>query len=261
METGMDSFISEIEKEVRICGQRMREARCGEGDIGVKGKADFVTKYDRMNQEYLAERLPRLLPGSVFVGEEEDIHASIAEGFAFIVDPIDGTTNFIRDYQASALSVGVTKDGAPYAGVVYNPYLDEMFTAQIGKGAYLNGQPIHVSDRDLGNSIVVFGTALYYRDLADEVFSMAKRYFDKSLDIRRSGSAAIDLCNVAAGRTEIFFESKLSPWDYAAGLVIVSEAGGAVVDYEKKRPSLSEKSAIFAANHRILDAIDDIRNP
>lgn len=144
------------------------------------------------------------MPEAVFVGEEEDIHASIAKGYAFIVDPIDGTTNFIKDYHVSAISVGLALDGERYMGVVYNPYLNELFTAVKGQGAYLNGVPIHVSSQPLENGVVLFGTAPYYEELNQKSFEMAYDYFKRSLDVRRSGSAALDLCSVAAGRAELF---------------------------------------------------------
>ena len=184
----------------------------------------------------------------MFVGEEEDVHASVKDGYAFIVDPIDGTTNFIKDYHASAISVGLTKDGERYMGVVYNPYLDEMFTAVRGQGAFLNGRPIQVSNQPLENGIVIFGTAPYYEDLAKKSFDMAYQYFCKALDVRRSGSAAIDLCNVAAGRAELFFELRLSPWDYAAGSLIVEEAGGVVTRIDGGEITLNEGCGVLATN-------------
>ena len=247
----MESWISQIEKELRECGQILLHAdRSGVGIDEKAGHANFVTTYDKMIQERLADRLPRILPGAVFVGEEEDIHASIARGYAFIVDPIDGTTNFIKDYHCSCISVGVAKDGEPYAGVVYNPYLDEMFTAQTGCGAYLNGKPIHVSDKPLSQGIVLLGSAPYYEELNEETFRLAWKYFREALDLRRSGSAAIDLCSIAAGRAELYFELKLSPWDYAAGMVMVREAGGRVTTIDGGPVTLDRPCAILATNER-----------
>ena len=143
-----------------------------------------------------------------------------------IVDPIDGTTNFIKDYHTSCISVGIINDGIKAAGVVYNPYLNEMYYAIKGEGAFLNDKRIHVSDEPLSNGIVLFGTSPYYEELNEKSFEMAFDYFKKALDIRRSGSAAIDLCSIAAGRAEVYFELRLSPWDYAAASLILTEAGG-----------------------------------
>lgn len=243
------TLIEKIADAVRECGEIMLHAdRTGNYVDEKGGHANFVTIYDKKVQEELKKRLFEILPEAVFVGEEEDIHASIKKGLAFIVDPIDGTTNFIKDYNISAISVGLTNDGQPYMGVVYNPYLDEMFTAEKGKGAFLNGKPIHVSKQPLSNGIVLFGTAPYYENLTKKSFQMAYDYFKKALDVRRSGSAALDLCTIAAGRAELFFELQLSPWDYAAGTLIVKEAGGIVTTVEGTTITLDKPCSILASN-------------
>ena len=234
---------------VRECGGIILNADREQSIVDEKaGHANFVTTYDKMIQAKLKEELLALLPEAVFVGEEEDTHASIKEGYAFIVDPIDGTTNFIRDYHTSAVSVGLAKDGAPYMGVVYNPYLGEMFTAVKGQGAYLNGKPIHVSANPLQNGIVIFGTATYYEELAERTFALAYDFYRKSLDVRRSGSSAIDLCSIAAGRAEFFFELRLCSWDYAAGSLIVTEAGGRVTTADGEELPFGESSSVMATN-------------
>jgi Archaeal fructose-1,6-bisphosphatase and related enzymes of inositol monophosphatase family len=244
-----EQLLKEIIAAVRTCGTIILNADRTKSGIDEKaGHANFVTAYDKKVQEELQKKLLAILPEAVFVGEEEDVHASVADGYAFIVDPIDGTTNFIKDYHASAISVGLTKDGERYMGVVYNPYLDEMFTAVRGQGAFLNGRPIQVSNQPLENGIVIFGTAPYYEDLAKKSFDMAYQYFCKALDVRRSGSAAIDLCNVAAGRAELFFELRLSPWDYAAGSLIVEEAGGVVTRIDGGEITLNEGCGVLATN-------------
>ena len=245
----MDQLLEQITEVVRACGNLIRNAQRSEEMIDEKtGHANFVTTYDKMVQEELQKRLLQILPEAVFVGEEEDIHASIEKGYAFIVDPIDGTTNFIKDYHTSAISVGLTRDAEPYMGVVYNPYLDEMYAAQKGKGAYCNGRPIHVSKEPLSKGIVIFGTAPYYKELNEPSFRMAYEYFQKALDIRRSGSAALDLCCIAAGRAELFFELRLSPWDYAAASLIVTEAGGVVTTCEGNPITLDAPCSVKARN-------------
>lgn len=243
------TLLEKIADAVRECGEIMLKADRSGNYIDEKGgHANFVTVYDKKVQTELKERLFEILPEAVFVGEEDDMHASINKGLAFIVDPIDGTTNFIKDYNTSAISVGLTNDGQPYMGVVYNPYLNEMFTAEKGKGAYLNGKQIQVSKQPLSNGIVLFGTAPYYEALSKKSFQMAYDYFKKALDVRRSGSAALDLCTIAAGRAELFFELKLSPWDYAAGSLIVKEAGGIVTTVEGTTITLDKPCSILATN-------------
>lgn len=148
----------------------------------------------------------------------------------------------------SAISVGLALDGERYMGVVYNPYLDEMFTAVRGQGAFLNGMPIHVSPEPLENGVVLFGTAPYYEELNQKSFELAYDYFKRSLDVRRSGSAALDLCSVAAGRAELFFELRLCPWDFAAGSLIVEEAGGKVTTVEGAQLTLEAPCSLLATN-------------
>lgn len=193
------------------------------------GHANFVTNYDSRMQADLFGRLGQILPEAGFMGEEDDASSSFTDkGWLFIVDPIDGTTNFIRQNHMSSISVGLLKDGESVLGVIYNPYRKELFYAEKDKGAFCNGVPIHVSEEPLENSILLFGTSPYYEELAARSFDIASYYFGKCLDLRRSGSSAIDLCDIACGRAELFFELKLSPWDYAAGSLIVKEAGGCV---------------------------------
>lgn len=247
----MKETIKKIEKVARECGEIILSADRNKADINEKtGNADLVTKYDKMIQEKLKKDLLEILPEATFVGEEEDIHAAINSGYAFIVDPIDGTTNFIKDYHVSCVSIGIAKDGKPYAGVIYNPYLDEMFTAIKGQGAYLNEKKIMVSSKPLEKGIVLFGTSPYYEDLSKKSFEMAYDYFKHSLDIRRSGSAALDLCSIAAGRAELYFELRLSPWDYAAGSVIVTEAGGVITKVDGSEITLDKPCSILASNSK-----------
>lgn len=245
------SLVDKIADAVHDCGKIMLEAvRTSDMVDEKEGHANFVTTYDKKVQETLKEKLTEILPAAAFVGEEDDIHTSIQKGLAFIVDPIDGTTNFIKDYHVSAISVGLINDGRSYIGVVYNPYLDEMFTAERGKGAFLNGKPIHVSRNPLSEGIVLFGTAPYYEELSRKSFDLAYEYFRQALDIRRSGSAAIDLCSIAAGRAEVYFELRLSPWDYAAGSLIVEEAGGVVTTVDGGEITFERPCSVLAANGR-----------
>lgn len=242
-------LLEKIVDVARICGEVMLNAKRDDSMVDEKsGHANFVTIYDKKIQMMLQEKLLAILPEATFVGEEEDIHASIQKGYAFIVDPIDGTTNFIKDYQASCVSIGLTLDGQPYMGVVYNPYLDEMYSAIKGHGAHLNGKPIHVSNKPLSQGLILFGTSPYYEELHEKAFTMAYHYFKQAMDLRRSGSAAIDLCSVAAGRAELFFELLLSPWDFAAAGLICQEAGGVVTTCDREAFTLDRQCSILATN-------------
>ena len=245
-------LIEQIRQVMRECEQLMLQADRSRADVETKGRSNnLVTKYDKAVQEILKERLLELVPEAHFVGEEEDVHESIATGKAFIVDPIDGTTNFVKDYKASAISVAMTQDGAVELGLVYNPYLDEMFTAQRGKGAYCNGRPIHVSDQPLEAGLTLYGSSSYYPELIDDSFRLLRKAFDRSMDIRRSGSAALDLCSIAAGRAELYFELRLQPWDYAAGSLIVREAGGKISRVEGGDIDLTKACSVLATGSKV----------
>ena len=134
--------------------------------------ADLVTEYDLAVERFLKEKLPPLVPGSVFFGEEEAENADPSRGWAFIVDPIDGTTNFVRDLRQSAISVALARDGAVEYGVVYDLYKDELFSARRGGGAFLNGSPIHVSTRPLSQGVFGMGTAIYKREYLEPRYAI-----------------------------------------------------------------------------------------
>ena len=241
------TIIREINAAIRAAGDIILNAdRSTETVESKEGHANFVTSYDKAVQEMLKKRLLEILPEAVFVGEEEDVHAQIREGYSFIVDPIDGTTNFIRDMHCSTTSIGLLLDAEPVYAAIYNPYLDELYTAEKGEGAFLNGQPIHVSDKPLSESMILFGSSPYYPELSKNGFELLINLFSRALDVRRFGSAAYDLCMVAAGRAELFFEMQLSPWDYAAGSLIVSEAGGTVTQIDKSPLSFGHPCSVLA---------------
>ena len=253
----MDLLVDKIGQAVRECGQIILNAKRDAGMVDEKqGHANFVTVYDKLVQEKLKEKLIKILPDAVFVGEEDEVHESVKQGYAFIVDPIDGTTNFIKDYKLSTVSVALARDGKLWIGVVYNPYMDELFYAEEGQGAYLNGTQIHVSEEPLERGLVFFGTSPYYEELNRESFDFAYRYFQKAMDLRRSGSAAYDLCCLAAGRGELQFEFILCPWDFAAGAVILREAGGVITTIEGGEITLDEKCSILATNKRVREELN-----
>ena len=243
------TILNEIIVAAKECGQVMLQA--DRNNFGIKdkaGKANFVTAYDCKIQEMLQIKLAQILPEAEFLGEEEDCRINRKAEYIFVVDPIDGTTNFIKDYHMSCVSIGLIRNGKRYLGVVHNPYLDETFSAISGEGAYMNGNAIHVSSDDLENGVVLFGSSPYNTELAKASFELAYEYFQKCLDIRRSGSAALDLCSIASGRAELYFELILSPWDFADGALIVEEAGGIVTTVEGDTLLCLEKSSVLARN-------------
>ena len=190
------------------------------------GHRDVVTDYDRQVQNLLIERLSAVCPGARFFCEENDRHDDLHAEHLFIIDPIDGTMNFVHGLNHSCISVAYRHAGVLEAAAVCNPYVHELFTARRGGGAFLNGRPIHADPGPLSESLVCCGTAPYREDLTAETFRLMEKAYRASLDIRRQGSAELDLCSVAAGRAGAYCELSLSLWDYAAGALIVQEAGG-----------------------------------
>ncbi len=234
---------------IRQAGALLLSAHAKERDISSKeGKANFVTKYDIAVQQFLQQRLQAAFPSAAFLGEEGGASQLKKSGDTFIVDPIDGTTNFITDYRHSSISIGLARDGQMYAGAVYNPYLDEVFSAKKGEGAFLNGARICCGNRPLCEGTVGFGTSPYHPDLCDATFDLLKALYRASLDIRRSGSAALDICYAAAGRTALFFEMVLEPWDYAAASIIAAEAGGLCTQLDGSPITLEKGCSILAGN-------------
>ena len=190
-----------------------------------EGHANFVTNIDREVEEYLQKALLALVPGSRMIGEEQE-NDPLTDAPTWIVDPVDGTTNLIHDYRCSAVSIALCESKKPVIGLIWQPYMQEMFYAEAGNGATLNGHPIHVSDRSFDKALIAFGTSPYHTELAERSMRLALAYLHACADVRRSGSAAIDLAWLACGRHDAFFELNLKPWDYAAGSLIVREAGG-----------------------------------
>ena len=241
-------MIKKITEIVKEAGKIVLSAHNQENTITAKeGKKNFVTKYDVAVQEFLFRELGKAFPDAQFIGEEGENDFS-TDGLRFIIDPIDGTTNFMQDYRCSCISVALCNGNDVVVGVVYNPYTNEIFSAEKGKGAYLNDDRISVSERPLSDGLALFGTSPYHPENTDETFALLRKVFDLSRDIRRSGSAAFDICTVACGRCEVFFEKGLQPWDIAAGTLILKEAGGIALNYDGTEISFSTPNDVVFAN-------------
>lgn len=243
----MEALLAQIESIVREAGQRLLASR--DAVVEVKeGIGNFVTDQDVATQQFLYERLGALLPDAVFVGEEDQAKVETSRsGRCIVIDPIDGTANFIRGANYSAISVGLLLDGVPEIGVVFNPWSGELFKAQRGKGAFLNDKPIRVSGNPLSQGIVVIGFTSYARDLNEKQFRMFRGLFDRCQDLRCFGSAALDICGVACGRWEAFVELRLMPWDYAGAMCVLQEAGGILTNAEGNEIGFSGTTSVLAA--------------
>lgn len=222
--------------------------------VTVKGAADYVTKVDVAVQEFMREALAARTPEILLLAEEQENQNLNPEKSYWILDPIDGTTNLIHDYRMSAVSLGLYEQGQMTFGVVYNPFTEETFHAVRGQGAFLNGRPIRVSHREAFDTCVIaFGSSPYEKDKARWLFPIFQNVFEATADFRRSASAALDLCYVAAGRADGFFEYNLKPWDYAAGSLIVEEAGGRITGWDGQTLPYLQNSSILACTPEIYE--------
>lgn len=222
-----------------------------------EGDANYVTSTDIAAQKMILDRLAALLPQAHFFAEEQEEN-TLTPGDNWVVDPLDGTSNYMRGFCHSSVSIALVRDGEGVLGVVHNPYLQETFVGIRGQGAWRGDTPIHVSEDSLAQGLVLFGTSPYYREYADQTFETAKQIFLRCLDIRRGGSAALDLCYVAAGRCVGFYEQKLSPWDFAAGSVILEEAGGIILPLEGGPLRYGQAAGLLAANQTAFPELREI---
>lgn len=222
-----------------------------------EGHANFVTDMDVQVQRMLMEELSVLLPGAAFICEEKE-NEKLSDGETWIVDPIDGTTNLIHHYRHSAISTALMKNREPVLACVYNPFTEELFSAEKGRGAWLNGKRITVSQRSLDKALIGFGTAPYYEELNRATMRIVYRFLREAGDLRRSGSAALDLAYVACGRTDAFFELRLKPWDVAAGALLVTEAGGVFCMPLTGRVDFDLSTAVVASNPECLEGVQRI---
>ncbi len=247
------SHIVELVKEAKkfVVSNKLKS------EVKMKGNADFVTAVDISISNFLKKKLWEINPEIGFFSEEES--GELSEK-CWILDPIDGTTNLVYGYNMSSISLALYDSGKIVFGVVYNPFNDECFTAEAGKGAFLNGRPICTSKRELHESIIEFGAGSTRKGDADESFELGKAIFKQCVDIRRICSSALALCFIAAGRIDGYFESRLKPWDYAAGGLIISEAGGETSAYDGEALPFDRPSTIIASNGVIHSKLREIIN-
>ena len=247
-------FHIDINQLSQLCrqGGELLYDKEGSSHIRKKGRSDYVTQVDMAVQNFFAQELPKHWPQIQFMSEEKSNEDLDPNAPMWVLDPVDGTCNLIHDLRLSAISLALVEGGMVTLGIVYHPYTGELFHAIRGQGAYLNGTPIHVSDQEeLADSLVAIGTSPYHKEWAEENFALFRRIFDQCSDIRRMGSAALDLAYVACWRLDAYLERGLKPWDFAAGMLLVEEAGGQVWDYQYGTPVPTQPWDIFAHNGRI----------
>ncbi len=228
-----NEFLTTAVRAARLAGKVITEnlGKISEKDIDEKQKSDFVTPIDRESEKIIIETIKERFPDHFFIAEES-VKIDTME-YCWIIDPLDGTTNYIHSYPVFSISLALKYKGEIILGLVLDPLRDELFTAEKGSGAFLNGNPISVSPVSaLDNALITTGFPFRKKDLIDIYLEILRNIFRKVSDLRRTGSAALDLAYLASGRCEGFFEFGLSSWDVAAGSLLIKEAGGIVTDFQ-----------------------------
>jgi myo-inositol-1(or 4)-monophosphatase len=244
----------------RTAGALLMDLRKRETLVERKGEIDFVTDADRQSEALIVRRITEIFPSDFIWAEEAgNAHGGISgcwtDGFAWIIDPLDGTTNFVHSIPHIAVSLGITYRGEEVGGVVFDPYRDELFEGVKGEGAFLNQQPIEVTRVfELSQSLIGTGFPYDRRKHLPALLQRAERVMMEAHGIRRNGVAALDLCWLACGRFDGFYEEGLKPWDTCAGAVIILEAGGQLSTYAGS-PFDILAPEIVASNGRIHQAL------
>jgi myo-inositol-1(or 4)-monophosphatase len=244
----------------RAAGALLREGYGRAHKPERKGRIDLVTEYDRRSERLLLGEIAHRFPNHAVLAEESGASApgERAAPVRWLVDPLDGTTNFAHNYPFFCVSIAAEADGRLVAGAVFDPVRDELFATAAGKGATLNGEPIRVSDIErVENALLVTGFPYDVREHPGRSLPLFEAFLMRAQGIRRDGSAALNLCYLAAGRFDGFWEGHLAPWDMAAGVLMVREAGGVVTDYAGGEFRLDRRE-ILASNgplHQEMKAI------
>jgi myo-inositol-1(or 4)-monophosphatase len=242
--------LDDLKELARGAGQILKEGYSQEFAVHHKGRIDLVTDVDHRSEAFLLEKIQRRFPAHTILAEESGRLVGESEA-CWYIDPLDGTVNFAHGVPVFCVSLGFAKDGLVQLGVVYDPLRDEMFSAERGQGAHLNGRPIRVSQvTELLHSLLATGFA-YQEWITEQNLPHFGRFSRLTQGVRRLGSAAIDLCYVAAGRLEGYWEISLSPWDLAAGGLIVQEAGGRMTRADGEEDFLHPPTSALAANPQL----------
>lgn len=250
-------YISVAEKAAREAGELLRTNLGKVKEITLKGKNSLVTEVDRLSEEIIVECIKRSFPSHDIFAEESGRRSTSSE-YVWIIDPLDGTTNYAHGYPFFSVSIALEVGGELKAGVVYDPVKDEMFSAELGRGAFMNGEEIRVSASSrLDESHLVTGFVHDDAGMVEENLRHFSDFIWRARAVRRDGSAALDLCYVACGRFDGFWELGLNPWDTAAGVLIVEESGGRVTDFTGDDYSIYVKE-MLASNSVIHSEMIDV---
>jgi myo-inositol-1(or 4)-monophosphatase len=248
----IDRYAAEGEETARQAGRYLLEKFRTEFTIRHKGEINLVTEVDVAAEDMITSRLRKAFPGHSILAEEKNSATSRGH-YTWIIDPLDGTTNYAHGFPFFSVSIGLEIAGQIEFGVVFDPVREELFTARRGKGALCNGKPLRVSATEaLGSALLATGFPYDIRTSRQNNLANFCAFALSTRGLRRTGSAALDLCYVAAGRLDGFWEAKLNPWDCAAGFLAVTESGGRVSDYSG-RPTSIYDAQVIASNGKIHD--------
>jgi len=250
----MNSYESVAIQAARKAGETLKKRLGRKRTIGFKGVVNIVTDMDILSEKIIVDEIENYFPDHAFLAEERPATEKNSP-FLWIIDPLDGTTNYAHGFPVFSVSIALAKDREVVLGVVYDPTRDELFTAERGKGARLNGRKIRVSSEpDLSRSLLATGFPYDLRESRINNFDHFHNFAIRAQAVRRAGSAALDLCYVAAALFDGFWEMKLGTWDIAAGSLMVSEAGGEITDFLGKPPDLRGRH-VLASNGKIHRAM------
>lgn len=226
-------YLESAIEAARAAGRLQRERYGTIRDVRQKGEVDLLTEVDLESEKLIKEILRKKWPEHEILAEESNLETPGDSPFRWVIDPLDGTTSYTHSFPIFAASVGLLHEGRPVVGAVYNGYFEELFTGLEGGGACLNGKPISVSrTTDLSKALLATGFGYDRKQRADHYLGIFKEMMMASQGVRRTGSAASDLCWLAAGRTDGFWEEYLQPWDITAGMIILLEAGGKITNFD-----------------------------
>jgi myo-inositol-1(or 4)-monophosphatase len=252
-----DKFIQTAREAALKAGRLLRENIGKSSEISYKGTVDLVTNLDTQAQRVIFDHLSARFPDHDYLAEEGLSQDQGAE-FRWIIDPLDGTTNYVHHFPVFTVSIALERGGEIALGLIYDPMREEMFSAVKGEGAFLNGEEIRVSGvDDLNKSLLATGFPYDVRTSKVNNITHFNNFITRVQGIRRCGSAAMDLCYVASGRFDGFWELRLSPWDVAAGALIVQEAGGRVSDFQNGKFTI-HGAEILASNGLIHEQLVEV---
>jgi myo-inositol-1(or 4)-monophosphatase len=255
-------FLAKVETIAKKVGefQLLHWNKVKQESIEDKGLNQLVSFVDQQSEQQLVDSLSEILPNSTFIGEEKAPKNRTITEYTWIIDPLDGTTNFLHGLPLFSISIALLNEGTPILGVVYCPALHESFTALKNHGAFLNGERIKVAQNThLKDTLIATGFPYYQFEKVDEYLKVLSQLMKSTHGLRRMGSAAIDLAYTACGRFDAFFEMNLSPWDIAAGILLVEEAGGTVSDFSEQGEVIFKNEIVASSKAIYGDFVKELQ--